>query len=413
MDMICPLQKSLLRSGRNQFIHLTTLSMNFNKSHCYFLVCFLLFVSCVEDVPPPVSRTVDDPVWKDTSGHDLARRLSILIQENTFREELKSSILKKFDGDYNTLWSFSPAGLENPISDNPLLQIAMPSLSSVTAEDWEPNNHIPVVVYRPPGVDLSQLKTLSSYENGIEKDFDITREPDALILVVSHNERVVYSPVNKPLDILKGRICLNGPILSDENNDFYLKEDVNNCFNETYTGGATGSTGCDRDQYARHDHVTRVKFANINVFRQAEHYLDGNPEVFFIITLGSKNPSGFTSLRKSFPSKDRSQWKDCGIFSCSTEWHDQALPTFNWDPDTFGNLVRYDWFEEDYSKAKVDLTLGLSTKISDVAVSGGVKITINEEDYFLDQDFVNYCDKANGSGVTYNTGKLYFTVNHQ
>lgn len=364
-------------------------------------------------MPPPVSRTVDDPVWKDTSGPNLARRLSILIQEDAFREALKTSILEKFDGDYNTLWSLSPAGIEHSSSEDPLLQIAMPSLSTMTAENWDPGKDIPLVVYRPPGADLSKVTSLPSFENGIEKDFDITREPDALILVVSHNERVLYSPINKPLDIVDGRICQTEPILSDGTFDFYLKQDVNNCFNETYTGGTSGSTGCDRDQYDKRDHVTRVKFANINVFRQAEHYLDGNPEVFFIITLGSKNPSGFTSLRKSFPSKDRSQWKDCGIFSCSTEWHDQALPTFNWDPETFGNLVRYDWFEEDYSKAKVDLTLGLSTKISDVSVSGGVKITINEEDYFLDQDFVSYCDKANGLGVTYNTGKLYFTVNHQ
>jgi hypothetical protein len=215
--------------------------------------------------------------------------------------------------------------------------------------------------------------------------------------------------------MLAGRACLISPILSDETYDYYLKQDAYDCLNNEMAGGNTPEPAddCDRDGVNRLDHLVRARFATIDVMRQAEHYLDGNPEVFFFVTLASKNPSGFSSLRKSYPSGDRSEWKDCGIFRCDTEWYDKKLPVFNWDRTLFGDLVRYDWFEEDYSKAKIDLTLGLSTKILDVNVSGGVKITINEKDFFLDQDFVEYCDAADGLGSTYNTGKFLFTVNHQ
>jgi hypothetical protein len=337
------------------------------------------------------------------------------VTDQKFREDLKSVILEKFDGDYNVLWSKSPAGsqFDELNLHDPLMQIAMPSLTSLTADDWEVSHEIPLVVYRPPDVDLNEVTSLKAFREGVEVSLDITEEPDELILVVSHNERVLTTPVSVKPDVLKDRICLVEPVLQDENFDYYLKSEINDCQISGYSPGTGSSSGCNRDQYDRRDHVTRAKFASINIFRQAEHYLDGNPEVFFIITLGSKNPSGFSSLRKSFVSNDRSQWKDCGLFSCSTEWHDKTLPIFNWDRTVFGDLVRYDWFEEDYSKAKIDLTLGLSTKISDVSVSGGVKITINEKDYFLDQDFVEYCDQANGLGTTYNTGKLLFTINQQ
>ena len=370
------------------------------------------FIGCTDEIPPPVSRTYTVPTPANKSGQDLARQISMQVTDIQFRQHLKTKITEKIDGDYNALWRnvFDT----NTHDVDPLLQIAMPSLNQKTASDWNTVDQIPIVVYRSPNVDLNKVNELIAFDQGKEVTLDITHEPDQLILVISHNERLLYAPPNKLPDLLSGRSCLISPVLSDSEYDYYLKNDVYNCANQlVYTGKQSEQDGCDRDQYNRKDHLTRAKFSSINIFRHAEHYLDGNPEVFFIVTLASKNPSGFSSLRKSYPSNDRSEWKDCGIFSCKPEWFDKSLPVFNWDRSLFGDLVRYDWFEEDYSKAKVELTLGLSTKFLDTTVSGGVKITINEKDYFLDQDFVGYCDDANGLGTTYNTGKLLFTINHQ
>ncbi len=377
-----------------------------------FILLLWGFSGCSDEIPPPVSRTYSVPTPSTKSGQDLARQISMKVEDISFRQHLKTKLMEKFDGDFNALWTsvFDSEALEN----DPLLQIAMPSLSTKTAENWNTTDDIPLVVYRSPEVDLNEVSELIAFDRGKEVVLDITREPDQLVLVISHNERLIYARKNKLPDLLSGRSCLIKPILSDSEYDYYLKQDAYDCTNEMASAGnEPEEDGCDRDQYNRQDHITRAKFATINIFRQAEHYLDGNPEVFFIVTLASKNPSGFSSLRKSYPSNDRSEWKACGIFSCKPEWFDKSLPVFNWDRTLFGDLVRYDWFEEDYSKAKVDLTLGLSTKISDVNVSGGVKITINEKDYFLDQEFVGYCDDANGYGTTYNTGKLFFTINQQ
>lgn len=364
---------------------------------------------CKDDPVPPVSRTGPPVARAESDGPSIARRLSLNVQDLSYRMDLKKYLLEKFDGDYNVLWS----RLEGQNYD-PLLQVAMPSLSDKNTESWDAGTHIPIVVYRPPDADLNKLQTLTAFRNGEEISFDITREPDQLVLVISHNERVIAIPRNKIPDLLAGRSCLPDPILTDDQNDYYLKQDVYDCLNvQVSTEGSDASGECDRDQPGGQDHLIRARFATIDILRQAEHYLDGNPEVFFFVTLASKNPSGFSSLRKSYPSSDRSEWKDCGLFRCKTEWYDKTLPVFSWDRTLFGDLVRYDWFEEDYSKAKIDLTLGLTTKILDVNVSGGVKITINEKDFFLDQDFVSYCDTAGGIGTTYNTGKFLFTVNHQ
>ncbi len=375
-----------------------------------FMIAFVL--GCTDEVPKPVSRPASGPDITETHNLNVARLLSQRLAEPDFRLNLKEKLLEKFDGDFNVLYSQLDDLPQRP--DDPLLQVAMPSLTNMNASQWDAGNDVPLVVYRPASADLSILNKLTAFDSGREVEFDITREPENLVIVLSHNERTIYTKRNQQPQQPDGRTCTLTPVVSDNNYDFFLKQESYECGNILAIDDTpTTSTGCDRDEYNRQDHLVRAKFATIGVLRHAEHYLDGNPEVFFIITLASKNPSGFSSLRKSYPSSDRSEWKDCGIFNCKPEWYDKRLPTFNWDRSLFGDLVRYDWFEEDYSKAKIDLTLGLSTKIAEVSVSGGVKITINEKDYFLDQDFVSYCDDANGIGTTYNTGKFLFTVNHQ
>ena len=406
------------------------------------LALFLLFgclFGCVQDDPVPPSRKSELPVIRPSlPGDIIAWQISMNVSEPGFRLFLKDRILKKFDGDYNFLFTMHSAdqlengsslletldaGLEKGtistmLSNEPQLQIAMPDLSSHSPETWDTEKEIPIVVYRAPDLDLRTQRTVTAYRLGKPVALSLDKEPDERLLVVSHNERTLLVPKNKQIAEFSrqsgyGTPCDDTtPVYEDNSYSYYLKNELQDC-TTPITGSATSGNGCQRDKRSTKDQVIGARFTTMNYMREAEHYLDGNPEVYFIVTLASKNPSGFSSLRKSYPSVDRSQWKNCGILSCVPEWHDRVQPVFKWDPDTFGSLVRYDWFEEDFSAGKVEITLGLTSKFEKVAVSGNVKITINKKDYFLDQDFVNYCDIADGRGSEYNTGKLLFKINHR
>ena len=406
------------------------------------ILCFVLFaavlISC-EQEDPPVPNSHDVPIIDPRhTGEYLAWKLSSMVTSENFRKALKSRIMERFDGDNNTLLAMlmertgdhpSLASYFNEDSDypdinrilqtEPQLQIALPDLSGIRASDWDVGHHIPMVVYRSPDMDLSSQSTVTAYRKGVPLTLSLTDEPDELILVISHNERTIVVPKGKSPDGflrasgLAPSCTQTSPVYQSEEYSYYLKSSFESCYYTTTSNGLTGQGDCDREFRNLKDHVIGARFTTMNYMREAEHFLDGNPEVYFIVTLASKNPSGFTSLRKSYPSSDRSEWKDCGVFKCIPEWHDHAQPVFNWDSETFGDLVRYDWFEEDFSSGKVEITLGLTSKFEKLAVSGNVKITINKKDYFLDQDFVYYCDPADGRGTLYNTGKLQFKINHQ
>ena len=407
------------------------------KKHIMIFLMFAGLAACQPETEDILPSHTQPPVAAGDTGDQIARQLSRQLTDPQVRAFIKKNLMIKFDGDYNFLLAlhyreqasgtksisellqpeFGEGRLEDIIAADPLLQIAMPTLESFAAPDWNTELQIPLVVYRPPDADLSKISSLPAYRNGALEMLDITREPDEPILVLSHNERTVAVPADElPVDrrSLAAQDCSPSSVGSFGGLFYYLKDALEQCYGtEGLPQNPVEEEGCDRDRSAGKDHVIRAKFTTMNYMREAEHYLDGNPEVYFIVTLASKNPSGFASLRKSFPSTDRSQWKNCGIFSCVPEWHEKSQPVFIWDKEVFGDLVRYDWFEEDFSTAKIDITLGLTSKFENVSVSGNVKITISKKDYFLDQDFVYYCDEADGTGSDYNTGKLYFTVNNK
>ncbi len=409
-----------------------------------WIILFLLagiLSACNEDpeIKPGHTRNKRPmPVYIRNGGEFIARQLSMQLSNRDVRHFIKNRVLEKFDGDYNFLLAlhyndlisdkrsfkslfeneFERNSLEEIIQSDPLLQIAMPSLSDKSAQKWDAENDIPLVVYRPPDIDLATTDNLVAFRNGSPELFSLKEEPDKLVLVISHNERTLVVPAGsdpgKAFNGFARNECIESVRAQGTYNSltYFLKEALYQCYYEAGDEPAT-TDGCDRDLYPGKDHVTRAKFTTMNYMREAEHYLDGNPEIYFIVTLASKNPSGFASLRKSFPSNDRSEWKNCGLFSCEPEWHEKLQPVFIWDKEVFGNLVRYDWFEEDFSTGKIDITLGLTSKFENLTVSGNVKITISKKDYFLDQDFVNYCDRARGGGTDYNTGKFYFTINQR
>lgn len=414
----------------------------------------MAFAACQKEeplTPEPVQEFKKVEILHDDPGLLLAKNLSLTLQDAEVRKFIQDQAVKQFDGDYDILLSkaqheslssanargagtfgqiLSGGGMANArtkgldldkmLAENPLLQIAVPELPEASAESWDAKNYSPIVVYRVPGVDLNEVTHLPAFDaEGNPFDFNITEVPTQPIIVVSNNERLTAVPKGKsPESVIKARIACATPTpyYTDANFDYYFTPEL--YCSEPYpsyptdpgTGGGTSS--CDRDNDNQKDYIKKVRFTGIKTFRQAEAYVDGNPEVFVVVTFGAKDPGGFSHYRKYIPSTDRNQWKDCSVFSCKTEWYDETrngmpLALVHWDKDFYGDRTRHDWFEYDQKGKAIEYTVSLTTGFGDNeknAVSGSVKYTITNTDYILGHDVVEYCDKTSGGGTLYTTG---------
>jgi hypothetical protein len=405
-----------------------------------------------EAIPEPIAENVihpklDDPLYM------FAQNVASALEQKEVRSFIKDNALKRFDGDYDILYAKvkdeviqsgpgkrsstfeeaifgennSNSRVTNELLNEPLLQISMPELPETSAEEWDVENYKPIVVYRPIGSldGVTHLPAIDGEGNSIQ--FDITKYPTKPIIVVGHNERVIAIPKEGKSDnsnvvsYMAPCPAASEPYFEDQNNIYYLKEDYySNCDGGGgYAGGGggtggTGSSSCDRDVKNKYDYVSRLKFKDIDAFRDAEKYVDGNPEMFCILILGANTPSGFTDQRKYISSPDRSKWKDCGVFTCSPEWFYANQEVFNWNKTDFGKIVRYDWYEEDAGETKVTYSVSHTTTFDDgTKVTGTVEFLINPEDTNLGSSFVNYCDNTDGYGEDYDTGRLIFHVNQQ
>lgn len=417
-----------------------------------------LFLACQEEenvVPELDSGTKNALMNPDDAGFQIAKKLSLSLNDVEVREFIKTQAVKKFDGDYDVLIakvqnesisSSSARGtrtfgdilagsnpnarsksldLDKILAKNPLLQIAVPELPESSAETWDTERHTPVVVYRDPAVDLNTVTNLPAFDSeGNAFYFDISQVPTEPIIVVSFNERLTAIPKGKSLRQSAMACPIEEPYFSDENFNYYYTSELY-CYptdpdlpDDDDNGG---SVGCDRDNSNSKDHIKKLRFTSMEYFRAAESYVDGNPEVYFVVTFGAKEPSGFSTLRKYIPSTDRSHWKDCGVFDCDPEWYDHTrngmpMPVFDWDPGFYGDRVRYDWFEEDFSTTKTEYTAGLTVSFKEGDTSGTIsgqgKWTINDKDKILGQDITKYCDKANYGGSYYTTGQIEWYVGH-
>jgi hypothetical protein len=452
----------------------TNLNFNFymKRSTLILMMAFLVFGCQKEDNeidPQPGSTTaVLAPVtaYKDVLAAEFSRKLALSLQDEGVRNFIKQKVTARFDGDFdilfaeaqgnpvamtsgrksgstsfgNIIMSTAPgpatetnAGiekgfLEKLLAANPLLQISMPVLPAISADEWNQETYIPLVVFMPSTFDEKNTTHLTAYdEQGNAILLDITTPPSQPILVVSQNERLLAVPKTGTANarVAMATSCLSTaePYYEDTNNLYYFTEDAycNEYILDGGGGSGGGSTGggtasCDRDLNPGKDILYRAKFKTIDGFRDAEHYLDGNPEIYCLVTIGAKDPNAFNTLRKTIASPDRSKWKDCGVFTCKPEWFYINSEVVTWDKAEMGNRIKYTWIEEDDSNDTYEYTIGLSTSFKDettgntTTVNGQSKVTLKAEDKNMGESYVEYCDNTDSPGYEYDTGFLTFNI---
>lgn len=192
-------------------------------------------VSCKEDPKMPMdvalqsrlSVPVDEKVVKIENGtsslrvsssganvdvlmEKFAKSLATSLRNDDFRSFLKTEAEKKFDGDFDILFSRSKdvalngkkfkdffidngnltgAELEELTSLNLKLNIAIP----VNIEKWDTQTQAPLVIFVPSNYVENKTPTFLAFDiNGNQYLIDAIEEPSVPVIVVGRNERMGY-----------------------------------------------------------------------------------------------------------------------------------------------------------------------------------------------------------------------------
>jgi hypothetical protein len=208
------------------------------------------------------------------------------------------------------------------------------------------------------------------------------------------------------------------PVLITEDAYYYTTSDLN-CGGTggvplqpgSVSGGQETQDHCDREGTTLYDHISRVKFVNMEELLKAESYFDGAPEIYFFVFTGSNN-GHLQSFQKFIPTVDRSEWKDCPLLSnCYTEWHYPDLEVMYWDKTEYGEILKYQWFEQDLGDP-LKFTTTYNSKLDDGStVTLSFEVTISEKDFNLGHTIVNFCEDATATDYkVYETGKMFFAL---
>lgn len=420
------------------------------------LIMGLIATSCIEENVAQIQKSTShsDAIYtSDDPGYHLAQALSIALKDHSIRQFVHDKVEKRFDGDLNFLFaleqneaigsnnsrstSFKEAlfgkAHENlrvaiPLKEEPLLQIALrfaPSIEQV----WDSENYHPIVVYLPYGTNLDMTSTLPAFnQEGHFFNFEVDKFPSKPIIVISHNERVKNVSrskieklrslsTNSELSPDDGCILSREPIMIDEENYYYTYTDLN-CGGSgpadlpgSIDGQEDTNENCHREGSNLYDHISRVKFTNMEELNKAESYISGAPEIFFFVFTGSQE-GYLQSIKKWIPKVDRSEWKDCPLFSdCYTEWHYPDLEVMYWDKEVFGEILKYQWFEHDEGDP-VKFTTTFNSKLEDgTTVTNSFEVNISSEDKDLGYSLVYFCEDATSTKYkVYETGSLFYAL---
>lgn len=229
----------------------------------------------------------DDPAKKltvhDRMAVGLAKSVSQSVSLQPVRDFLKSEAGSRFDGDYDILLqevrnkpvhgmkgggrSSSPtfgevlfggsaasngrssaAGGEALLDSLgalfPLMQIAIPALENQTVETWNTASHKPLVAVLPQDYQEGVTKTITAFDaEGREYEIDAEKQPENLVIVISHNERLIAVP--KGANPERGRTKSECLLLyfSSSTHDYYRNDYTSSNCGGGGGGGFWGDSG--------------------------------------------------------------------------------------------------------------------------------------------------------------------------
>jgi hypothetical protein len=425
---------------------------NILKTGGFGIVGAMMLFSCTTPEDSPQQMKELERIAKKSQidlnepGLTFAAALAAGLKEETLRSFVFDKTQEQFDGDFNFLYyteKSTPVGgpnsksvtfeealfgdpsrfkMSNTMLDfDPLMQVALRGEEEDLYAIQSLSDDVPVF-YISPDQDLDQNPIVPVfYSDGEVGEWDINQVPDEPVLVIGLNERLikVERGANQRM-ALSTCLSASDPYFSDGMNDYYFIDDYM-CGGTSGGGSGTGgsggsgtggSTGCDRDMNSNWDRIDRVRFITMKNLRDAEEWVHGAPEVYFIIFTGSSQ-SHLAQIRKSIPEVDRSKWKDCGLFSCNTEWvFPNNLEVFNWEKMAYSQIITIQWYERDPGDSETRQTeITYKDPVTGITYTEKETVTISNNDEDLDMTPVEYCHDATGSDArVHTTGKIEFVL---
>ena len=330
-------------------------------------------------------------VSNDKNADDFAKLLSASLSNADMKDYIINAAREDFDGDSNFLitekisdssvksassfytllknqyftksYNIEALDLDKIISEiqnyDPLLQIYL-----MNEELWDAECS-PIVVWLPEDFDESVPCILTGYDmNGtklcLPSDKEITDKP---VVVISRNERVEV--IEKDKADSKGLYLGARPYYSSNKYNYYLKEDLSypseiiatydlkdltkatTILTDEETALAWGGDYaiCDRyDSYPTVEHIELVSIVDKDAWKKLESGWNGEPDLKVFVIHAVKTLTAINIIAdkkhigKGYGNRNNIVWKQV------------RLPLYLWSLATYGNAMKYEWFDEDSGK---------------------------------------------------------------
>jgi len=257
------------------------------------------------------------------------------IQISSYNGKVKSLIFGEFLFDSDSRGRSKNQTLSGFIDSlnqfYPLLQICIPELPDNDPKDWDIENHLPKVAFRP---DNKSDLVLAYDQDGNVEVMSTLVVPNELVITISENERLIE--FKKEQNYSNGRMLLEDcsqlneidPYFSNNEYEYYLATDLNKCYPARILRPSeptqTTQNLCDRDKKNTKDEINKMRFENMGYYRETRDdafgeersgWFDSRLEMRVTVTFGAKS-GAITQLNKYFGGKE-TNFKNCSILqSC-------------------------------------------------------------------------------------------------
>jgi len=366
----------------------------------------IFFISCEQDLVPEImdqtQETINDTKEVKEERSALAKHLSVLITEQPeLNEVLKEMIDEEVEKGYYEKEIFFNIKKEETSN---LLNGSTLSYRLSSSNNESINKTIDYLAINDPGLAILMIGDKNStvfnsriyvdngfddsdpnsqieyYENGVLGSHGISeQEPTALTFIVRESEAYLTSeellledPKNiSKLGIVEGKEIHVFGYNSDKQNS-QLKEV------QTIQSSKMKAGVCDRDNFEGKEQMHAFKTSD-----RKEPSWRGSGEFVFIAVFGD-NSSDLNSL----------QYRKEGVWE--NTWYTIDWDLFTWEANNDLDRMKYRIVEEDGS-ATIDFTLSLKGKRDGVEGGGEITVSIPQENDFVGEALIQYCDPIHNS----------------
>ncbi len=419
-----------------------------------FLLTFATHCRNDLDVSPKSDAYLVPTTVKDQLSTKMAKILAQKMADQATREFIKQNVLKRFDEDYNFLFVDSyrflldkgrdASFIDSVIRYHPLMQIVVPELSTVAPEDWNTTSHVPLVAVVPelhrPGKDT----IIGAYDTrGNLHKLSTIKDPKQHIVVISENVRTQFylagtePTIEKIRKAKNGRACdifLRVPspnyVTTSKAGSYYLKKEVARLYNlveEGCDGGGGGggyygggpppnnTSSCQRETMSpdRKDIIGDMSYQNMSVLRSVADWTGSAKDFKMDIDYGGINGSPVKNFAVYFW-VSRHTSSSCDFFWwCWATQFNPNVPTLSWDRTNDGNQMKYTLWALGNGATTTNTQTYTATGEGGLSLSYTVTKSVSSKDQILGQDYVKYCDVANGQGTRYAVGQYAYFYIHR